>query len=218
MADYKDFYIYIGSGLQLEKNVVHVDHNIVGEFVDEDVKYLTKEEGIEKFREIAQAKEGKVISNPLGYMILSDNTYDYIKDSFWDKYETALESAIDENGDVDSKYKYALQQTVDRLDSRKNNLVRQTISTFLPQDVKYTDLRNLRVTNEIKDLVDGIVDTRFNMTLVHANSRKFEEGRFDKEVKELNRQGAEFKKVIAKEWAKPVGQTVKKEQDNEIVL
>lgn len=209
----------IGGGLQLEKGVVVVNHEYLDGEIPDDVKYLTKQEGIEKFNEISEGLGIPTLVNPTGYMAVDDNIYDYVKETFRDKYEDKFNKV--KNGE-ELGNAYALEQTISRLDAKENNLVTQTMKPFLPANCKFSDLKNVRINDDMADSIDNIADSRIRMTITHALSRKLkDEGkRFKETVSEMNSHGMTFKKQLADELERPVIQNMnnKKTENSELVM
>ena len=215
----KEERLRIGGGLQLEKGVVVVNHEYLDDEIDPSIKYLSKEEGIAKFNEISESLGIPTLVNPTGYMAVDDNVYDFVKETFREKYTDKF-TKVKEGQELGNAY--ALEQVISRLDSKENNLVTQTMKPFLPANCKFSDLKNIRMNDDMESSINDIVDSRIRMTITHALSRKIkDEGeRFREAVSEMNGHGMTFKKQLIEELERPVIETQdnKKTNNNELVM
>lgn len=156
--DYKT----IGRMLQIERTWCHnqLDQSII-----------SREEGIQRFNQEAQAQGLKPLRDPVGYMVLDDNVYQAIKDTYEAKYDERAQ-LIEDGFSMGTTY--AMDYILDHLDST----VRKDSKRFTPEGMTYGDLRFIRNTPEIQSVIDQMVDRRVEMTLKYSISRSVEDESF----------------------------------------
>lgn len=156
--DYKT----IGRQLQIERNLCHNQL---------DGGTLSREEGIQRFNQEAQAQGLKPLRDPSGYMVLENNVYQAIKDTYEAKYDERAQ-LIEDGFSMGTTY--AMDYILDHLDST----VRKDSKRFTPEGMTYGDLRFIRNTPEIQQAIDVMVDKRVEMTLMYSISRSIEDENF----------------------------------------
>lgn len=151
--------------------------------------YMTKEEGAEAFNQTVGQFGLAPLKDPKGYMTLDDNIYDGVKAVFADVYETTLDRI--EQGFMTGTT-YAVQAVINKMDA----VVRDAMKDAYPDDLKYTDLRHIPMTDEVDQKAEGLAECRRNMTLIRSIKRSFEADALEKEHAKLVEQKANLKTAI----------------------
>lgn len=157
--------------IQLEikdgKWAAHVDREAVNVMTGIDVPApdITREEGIALFNKMSEARSVMPLRNPLGYMTLDNNLYDYIKDQYEFQYEDTIQNIdagfINGNG-------HGCEAILENLDAT----VRKNIREYcLPEGTNYQDLRHIRTTSELCRATDEFVKQRVTKTVNFEKKR-----------------------------------------------
>lgn len=181
----------IGQAFTLHGNYVHVDLNKLAQYnTDEFRELITKEEAINLFNSIAESNGAKPLLDPRGYFKpLENNIYDYIKDAYRDEFEEQLDN-IEQGYSYGTTY--ALEAILDKLDSK----VAKDIRRFVPENMKYNELRFVEATDEVCDLVDAFAKTRVQYTQSYSIRRSVDKSRLDALLDRLQNLGHELTNAI----------------------
>ena len=183
--DYKT----IGHALQVEGFSTHVDSNFMTAQNVEIPNNPTRLDGIKLFNEIAVKNELKPLVDPLGYMTLDNNLYIYIHDKYQTEYSKAINMV--DNGLMRGG-SYALRAVSDKLPQN----IRRDMTPFMPDNFKYSDMRFVRASDEMKNRVDDYVASRVKLTHLHSMRRRVEEETFDDIRSNLLTSGNKLKDLI----------------------
>ena len=183
--DYKT----IGHALQVEGFSTHVDSNFMTAQNVEIPNNPTRLDGIKLFNEIAVKNELKPLTDPLGYMTLDNNLYIYIHDKYQTEYSKAINMV--DNGLMRGG-SYALRAVSDKLPQN----IRRDMTPFMPDNFKYSDMRFVRASDEMKNRVDDYVASRVKLTHLHSMRRRVEEETFDDIRSNLLTSGNKLKDLI----------------------
>ena len=183
--DYKT----IGHALQVEGFSTHVDSNFMTAQNIEIPDNPTRLDGIKLFNEIAVKNELKPLTDPLGYMTLDNNLYIYIHDKYQTEYSKAINMV--DNGLMRGG-SYALRAVSDKLPQN----IRRDMTPFMPDNFKYSDMRFVRASDEMKHRVDDYVASRVKLTHLHSMRRRVEEETFDDIRSNLLTSGNKLKDLI----------------------
>ena len=172
----KAIYSEIGSMLQIEQDMCHANKDYCFEFMGditplipddpgEAETIITREDGIKVFNRLAESEGLNALQNPIGYMTLDDNVYDYIKDQYTTQYEKAAYGTEHEGmkGSV-----YALNAVKDNV----NKQTRNDMSEALPKGINWSDLRFVRTTDEMANNINAMVASRVSMTINYSLRRQ----------------------------------------------
>lgn len=176
--DYKT----IGKALQVERDRVHIDASFLAEQGFDVPKDPTRDEGIALFNEIAEANGLDTLRDPLGYMALDDNAYNYLQTAYKDKYEDVAEKI---DAGLMRGGSYSMRAVLDK----RPQVIRKDIGSLLPKDMKYSECRFIKATPEIKEAVDDFVDSRIKITHAHSIRRSVEQDTFTRLQDELKEKG-----------------------------
>lgn len=126
---------------------------------------LTREGGVALFNQMSETLHVMPLRDPMGYMKLNDNTYDYIKGQYEFQYNDAIDNIdagfINGNG-------RGCEAVLDKLDST----VRKNIREYcLPDGMNYQDLRHVGMTDELEEAVNGFVKQRVTKTINFEKKR-----------------------------------------------
>lgn len=126
---------------------------------------ITREAGVALFNQMSKKRCVMPLRDPMGYMVLENNVYDYIKDQYDFQYNDTIDSIdagfINGNG-------YGCEKILDSLDA----VVRKNIREYcLPDGVNYQDLRFITPTPEIEDAVGEFVKQRVTKTVNYEKKR-----------------------------------------------
>ncbi len=183
--DYKT----IGHALQVEGFSTHVDSNFMTAQNIEIPNNPTRLDGIKLFNEIAVKNELKPLTDPLGYMTLDNNLYIYIHDKYQTEYSKAINMV--DNGLMRGG-SYALRAVSDKLPQN----IRRDMTPFMPDNFKYSDMRFVRASDEMKNRVDDYVASRVKLTHLHSMRRRVEEETFEDIRSNLLTSGNKLKDLI----------------------
>lgn len=168
----------IGESFQIEENMCHIDTKQL----ERDTGFVittplvTRAEGIDLFNKVAEANGLPARQDPAGYMILDDNVYQYLHESYEDHYERAAE-------DIEGGFGYGTVHAMNGVLDKLKTHVRNNVREHLPEGVQYSELRFKRATPELKDAVDTFVEKRVNVTRLASMGtigRKVEQATFDR--------------------------------------
>lgn len=181
----------IGQAFTLHGNYVHVDLNKLAQYnTDEFRELITKDEAINLFNSIAELNGAKPLLDPRGYFKpLENNIYDYIKEAYRDEFEEQLDN-IEQGYSYGTTY--ALEAILDKLDSK----VAKDIRRFVPENMKYNELRFVEATDEVCDLVDAFAKTRVQYTQSYSIRRSVDKSRLDALLDRLQNLGHELTNAI----------------------
>lgn len=159
--------------IQLEYNsggwLAHVDTDYVKEQFQMDIHpTISKQQGIDLFNRLSEKAHAAPICDPIGYMALEGNMYEFIQTEYRNQYENVLQ-AID-NQMIDGSG-YAVAKVLDNVSS----IVRKNIQKdCLPDGEDFGNLRFLKATEERKDAARNFVKCRVSKTLTYEKKRSYE--------------------------------------------
>ena len=123
-------------------------------------------EGTRLFNQMCETLHARPLRDPAGYMTLDDNMYAYLRESYENQYEDALQGI--DNQIIDGTG-YGVTAVLKRL----TPTIRNDVSEFLPKGVNYGDLRFVKATDERKQRVDDFVKCRVSKTLTYELKRSY---------------------------------------------
>lgn len=126
---------------------------------------MSREEGIVLFNKMSEKMHAMPLRDPMGYMKLDGNTYDYIKDQYEFQYDDTIQNIdagfINGNG-------RGCEAVLDKLDAT----VRKNIREYcLPDGMNYQDLRHVGMTDELEGAVNEFVRQRVTKTVNFEKKR-----------------------------------------------
>ncbi len=152
---------------------------------------LTREQGIALFNKMSEARHVMPLRDPMGYMGLENNLYDYIKDQYEFQYDDAIQNIeagfITGNGHGCEAVLAKLDKTV-RHDIRIN---------CLPEFVNYRDLRHMDPTPELQSAVNDFVKQRVIVTIDYERKRNYSKEAIEKDFNKYTAAGEALKEQIS---------------------
>lgn len=126
---------------------------------------LSRQQGIALFNRMSEAMHVMPLRDPMGYMTLDGNLYDYMKDQYEFQYEDTIQNIdagfINGNG-------RGCEAVLDKLDAT----VRKNIREYcLPEGVNYQDIRHVAVTPDLKNAANEFVRQRVTKTVDFERKR-----------------------------------------------
>lgn len=197
--------------LELDKGewTAHVDTEFVKTMTGiESKSEITREEGIALFNKMSVVKHAMPLRDPLGYMTLENNIYDYIKDQYEFQYEDTIE-AID-NGFINGNGR-GCEAVLDKLDGTVRKNVREYC---LPEGINYQDLRHVKATPELQGAVNEFVKQRVIKTVNFEKKRDHSAESLAKDHERFLAAGEALKEQIGNVVFPPFDVNV--ENDNDI--
>lgn len=170
----------------------HVDaeavHDITG--IESDSE-LTREQGIALFNRMSEARHVMPLRDPMGYMTLEGNVYDYIKEQYEFQYDDTIQNIdagfINGNG-------RGCEAVLDKLDVTVRKNVREYC---LPDGVNYQDLRFMETTPEIESAVNEFVRQRVTKTVNFEKKRSHSKESLERDHEKFVAAGEALKDQIA---------------------
>lgn len=206
---------YMTGLIQLEVNggqwTAHVDTQSVMAMtgIESDLE-LTREQGIALFNRMSEARHVMPLRDPMGYMTLDGNLYDYIKEQYEFQYEDTIE-AID-NGFINGNGR-GCEAVLDKLDAT----VRKNIREYcLPDGVNYQDLRYVSATPELKTAVDEFVKQRVTKTVNFEKKRSHSAESLQKDHEKFLKAGDALKEQIGNAVFPPMDVSLGESNDMKI--
>lgn len=159
---------------------------------------LSGEEGVALFNQMSAARQVMPLRDPLGYMTLNDNLYDYIKDQYTFQYEDMIDNIdagfINGNG-------RGCEAVLDKLDAT----VRKNIREYcLPDGVHYQSLRHVEVTDDLRSAVDEFVKNRVTKTVDFERKRSHSKESLERDHQKFLAAGAALKTAIGEAVLPPL--------------
>lgn len=176
--DYKT----IGKALQVERDSVHMDESVLNDYDIPVPTNPTRADGIALFNELAEANELEPLRDPLGYMALDGNAYEYLQTAYKEKYEDIAEK-------IDAGLMRGGSYSMRAVLSKRPQVIRKDMGSILPKDMNYSECRFVKATPEIKEAVDAFVDTRIQITHAHSIRRSVENETFARLQSDLKKKG-----------------------------
>lgn len=144
----------------------HVDTEAVKTMTGiESEPELTREQGVALFNLMSEARHVMPLRDPLGYMVLDNNTYEYIKDQYAFQYDDTIQNI--DNGFINGNGR-GCEAVLDKLDATVRKNVREYC---LPEGVNYQDLRFMEATPEMRNAVNEFVKQRVTKTVNFEKKR-----------------------------------------------
>lgn len=178
--DNKEFRTLLGKSLQIERKadggwLTHVDRDSLSKDFNTELDsfILSKAGGIETFNRVSESFDLPPLRDPTGYMTLDDNVQSYLKNSYLDTYEEALDNIdayiVDGTG-------YGVEAVLDKVDS----VIRKDMRSHLPEGMLYGDLRFVKATVEHKEAIDNLSSARLSKTLAYEKKRSYEKSSLER--------------------------------------
>lgn len=146
--------------------IAHVDTEAVMDITDiESEAELTREQGIALFNQMSEARHVMPLRDPMGYMTLENNLYNYIKDQYEFQYDDTIQNI--EAGFINGNGR-GCEAVLDKLDATVRKNVREYC---LPEGVLYQDLRHVDATPELQGAVNDFVKQRVTKTVDFEKKR-----------------------------------------------
>lgn len=131
----------------------------------ESEEFISREEGVALFNRMSEAMHVMPLRNPMGYMVLDENVYMYIKDQYDFQYNDTIDNI--DAGFINGSG-YGCERILENLDAT----VRKNIREYcLPDGVNYQDLRFVTPTPEIESAVNEFVKQRVTKTVDYEKRR-----------------------------------------------
>lgn len=156
--------------IQLElregKWTAHVDTDAVRDMTGIESKpELTREQGIALFNQMSESRHVMPLRDPMGYMVLEGNAYDYVKGQYEFQYDDTIQNI---DGGLINGNGRGCEAVLNKLDAT----VRKNMREFcLPDGVVYQDLRYVEATPEIQGAVNEFVKQRVTKTVNFEKKR-----------------------------------------------
>lgn len=189
----------------------HVDTSAVARLTGIAAKpELSREEGIALFNRMSETQHVMPLRDPMGYMTLENNTYDYIKDQYEFQYNDTIE-AID-NGFINGNGR-GCEAVLEKLDAT----VRKNIREYcLPDGVNYQDLRHVEVTPDLEEAVNGFVKQRVTQTVNFEKKRSHSRESLEKDKEKFLAAGENLKLKIGEAVLPPLNVDLEQADDIKI--
>lgn len=178
--DKKEFRTLLGKSLQIERKedgawLTHVDQKtLLNDYnIEVDSFVLSKAGGIETFNRVSESFDVPALRDPSGYMAIEDNMQSYLKSSYQQRYEDALDN-IDAN--IVDGTGYGVEAVLNKMDS----VIRKDMKNVLPKDMVYGDLRFVKATVEHKEAIDELSNARVSKTLAYEKKRSYEDSSLER--------------------------------------
>lgn len=170
----------------------HVDTFRVKELtgIDSEAE-ISREEGIALFNQMSEKLHVMPLRDPLGYMTLDDNLYNFIKDEYDFQYNDAIENI--DNGFINGNGR-GCEAVLGKLDAT----VRKNIREYcLPEGMHYQDLRNMAVTPELEKATKDFVKQRVTKTINFEKKRSHSADSLQKDHQKFLDAGGKLRDEIA---------------------
>ena len=159
---------------------------------------LSGEEGVALFNQMSAARQVMPLRDPLGYMTLDDNLYDYIKDQYTFQYEDMIDNIdagfINGNG-------RGCEAVLNKLDAT----VRKNIREYcLPEGVHYQSLRHVEATDDLCRAVDEFVKNRVTKTVDFEKKRSHSKESLERDHQKFLAAGEALKTAISEAVLPPL--------------
>lgn len=153
---------------------------------------ITRENGIALFNRISETLHVMPLRDPLGYMKLEGNTYDYIKDQYEFQYNDTIDNIdagfINGNG-------RGCEAVLDKLDATVRKNIREYV---LPDGMNYQDLRHISMTDELESAVNDFVKQRVTKTVNFEKKRSHSPESLAKDHEKFMRAAENLKDTISR--------------------
>lgn len=181
------------------KWTAHVDASAVAQMTGIATKSeLSREEGVALFNRMSEARNVMPLRDPMGYMTLDGNMYDYIKEQYDFQYNDTI-TAID-NGFINGNGR-GCEAILDKLD----HTVRKNIREYcLPEGINYQDLRHIQTTPELETAVNGFVKQRVTQTVNFEKKRSHSKESLEKDKEKFLAAGENLKLKIGEAVLPPM--------------
>lgn len=179
--DYKT----IGQNIQIKGNKGKINPIFVQNEGFEMPQNPTRIQAIELFNDIAEENGLNRLRDPLGYMKLDNNMYDAIHETYKAKYQQTADMI--DNG-LMTGGSYGMKAVLNKL----NPTVRKDMKTFMPQGVKYSELRFIENTPQSQELIDKYVAERVRLTYSWGIKRSVEKSTFDSILNNMQETGKQL--------------------------
>lgn len=152
---------------------------------------LTLEQGVSLFNKMSEARHVMPLRDPMGYMTMDGNVYDYIKEQYDFKYNDTIDNIY--NGFINGNGR-GCEAVLNKLDA----VVRKNVREYcLPEGVKYQDLRHIAATDKLKDAVDEFVSQRVTKTVNFEKKRDHDAESLARDHERFLKAGEELTAKIA---------------------
>lgn len=185
-VDYKT----IGNAIQLNGSTAIVDTDFVESQGMQSEDSISRMEGITLFNDIAKSNGLNELQDPRGYMTLDNNVYDAIHNAYENQYTEAV-NRIDTGMMAGGTY-----GMVAVLNTLKPT-IRHDITPYMPSDVKYSELRFVQASPEIKETINDYVSSRVRLTHAFGIKRSIEQSTFNEIKDSMKLHGDKFKHQVA---------------------
>lgn len=126
---------------------------------------LTGEAGVALFNRMSEKLCCMPLRDPLGYMVLENNTYDYVKDQYDFQYNDTIDN-------IDAGFINGNGRGCEAVLAKLDATVRKNMREYcLPEGVNYQDLRHIPATDGMKAAVDAFVKQRVTKTVNFEKKR-----------------------------------------------
>lgn len=182
----------IGKAIQIEGDFAHVDVKALDELRGDGYNktLISKDDAIKLFRETSDMNGAAELYNPTGYMKLEDNLYDFIHDTYEDVYERTLEA-------IDGGFAMGTVQSVEGVLNDLNKKISHDFRKYMPEGVKYGDLKFIEPTPETEEIVERFVEQRVRLTQSMAIRRSVEKATIERIDANMKSIGEEFRGQVA---------------------
>ncbi len=177
----------------------HVDTEAVKAMTGiESEPELSREQGIALFNKMSEARQVMPLKDPMGYMILDNNTYNYIKDQYQFQYEDTIQN-------IESGFINGNGHGCDAILNDLNATVRSNIRRYcLPEDINYQYLRHVEATPEIKSTVNNFVKQRVTQTVNYEKKRSHSKESLETDREKFMAAGEKLREVIGNAALPPI--------------
>lgn len=174
-------YKQLGRQFQLEGQFCHDTY---------DNKTLTRQQGIDRFNQVAQEQGLAPLRDPKGYMALDHNTYQAVQETYARQYDQKAQ-------DIADGFSMGTVHAMDGVLNKLRSVIRADSRQFLPHGMVLGDLRFIKQTPEMQDTLDRLVSHRVEMTLKKSISRSVSQASFRQSYEAFHQDCQQFSHLLA---------------------
>lgn len=191
--------------------VAHVDVDAVKTMTGIDTEpELSREDGVALFNKMSEARHVMPLRDPMGYMTLDNNLYNYIKDQYDFQYNDTIDN-------IDSGFINGNGRGCEAVLNNLDHVVRKNIREYcLPDEINYQDLRNIAVTPELEDAVNEFVKQRVTKTVNYEKKRSHSREALERDQEKFMKAASDLTLKIASAALPPMDVTLAEDNDIKI--
>lgn len=183
--DYKE----IGRLIQIEQDKAHIATSLIDDYKLDLPTEVSRIQGIALFNDVAEENGLDRLPDPLGYMKLDNNVYDRLHDEYRDQYQLAADMADD---GVRRGGSYGMKAVLNKI----NPTIRKDMKPYLPDDMKYTDLRFIETSPEMEKPIKDFVKERVALTYAWGIRRSVDESTMERIETNMDKAGKQLNQSL----------------------